>query len=349
MKLTIRSFGWLFYFARFAILLLLSAKSLGQDLRQLAVEKFGDDSHLWFAEPVDTSLSQWVPPNLISDRGIILEWNQQKVVLVRPDAQKETSIVGDYAVRIEPSLSNEAGKNVHRAFCQRDYPSVLSNGRAAVASGLPRWQQRLILAEMVDAASALGKTHDAGLLFASLAKDNPPCLLLSTIPIPWGDDVVAADMFKLQGSAEKWIGEEQEALQLLGASWLLSGKKRTEAVETLETLGRSSKVPIIAAYAKAQLWRTLPPSDLLSDKYPKWIAERDKLLHPLQAGPSMLLAERLAQAGQPALAIPEWLRVSRLHQDREHLASKAMSKSIEALKSLGRNDEAALLEKKNPK
>jgi hypothetical protein len=60
----------------------------------------------------------------------------------------------------------------------------------------------------------------------------------------------------------------------------------------------------------------------------------------MQAGPSMLLAHRLSQAGQSSLAIAEWLRIATLHSDRYHLASKAISNAAQALKSLGRNEEA---------
>ena len=59
----------------------------------------------------------------------------------------------------------------------------------------------------------------------------------------------------------------------------------------------------------------------------------------------MLLAERLQQAGQPTLAITEWLRIATLHSDRYHLAIKAKKKAIDTLKTLGRNDEADRVEK----
>ena len=97
---------------------------------------------------------------------------------------------------------------------------------------------------------------------------------------------------------------------------------------------------MIVAYAKAQLWRTVPPAEILSDRYPRWLAERDKLLLPAQAGPTMLLAERLQQAGQANLAIPEWLRIATMHGDRYHLVTKAIPKAAEALRASGRTAEA---------
>ena len=61
---------------------------------------------------------------------------------------------------------------------------------------------------------------------------------------------------------------------------------------------------------------------------------------PAQAGPTMLLADRLEKAGQSNLAIPEWLRIATLHADRYHLASKAIPKASAALRALGKNEEA---------
>ena len=92
-------------------------------------------------------------------------------------------------------------------------------------------------------------------------------------------------MTKIQALAEEWIAQESESSKLLGAAWLLTGTKRNLAIETLEHLAKTSKSPMIVAYAKAQLWRTVPPAEILSDRYPRWLAERDKLLLPAQAGP----------------------------------------------------------------
>ena len=310
-----------------------------QDLRQRAEEKFGKDSRIWFSEPGDKSLARWDPPELFEDLGIILEWNAKNLVLLRPEAKRETTISGDFVVRIEPSWT-EPGEKIHRLFEQRQFPLVLTQGSEAIKQGkMPQLQQLLILADMVESQSAIGKPHLAGRLFVSLAKVNPPQLLLATIPLPWGNESMQSDLPNVQPLAENWLIDANESLQLLGAAWLLSGQKRSIAIESLENLA-NSKSSLVSAYAKAQLWRTVPPAEILSDRYPKWLGERDRLLLPIQAGPTMLLAERLAQAGQPVLAISEWLRIATLHGDRYHLATKAISKAADAFRSLGRSEEA---------
>ena len=319
----------------------LASVSQSQSLRELAEDKLGKESHLWLAEPGDTSLNRWDPRELFEETGIVLEWDEQRIVLIRTGAAKETTIPGDFVVRIEPSWANESGEKIHRLYSERQYQSVVKLGNDAIKSGLPRWQQRVILAEMIESCSALGKPNIAGTLFVSLAKETPPQLLLATIPLPWGETSFAdADLSRIQSLSEGWVTQDSEAVQLLGAAWLLSGVKRPLAIEILGKLAKNSKSPLVSAYARVQLWRTVPPAEVLSDRLPRWLSERDKLLVPMQAGPTMLLAERLQQAGLTNLAIPEWLRVATLHSDRYHLATKAIPKASEALRTAGRNAEA---------
>ena len=274
-----------------------------------------------------------------------MEWDAQKIVLIRPTAANPTTIPGDLVVRIEPAWANETGAKVHRLYAERQYKSVVIQGQEIVTtaskSGLPPWQLRVILAEMVESCSALGKPNIAGKVFVALANFNPPQLLLATIPLPWGESAFSeTGLSEIQSQSEVWIAQESEAVQLLGAAWLLSGVKRPLAIETLDRLAKTSKSSLISAYAGAQLWRTVPPAEVLSDRLPRWLSERDKLLLPLQAGPTMLLAERLQQAGQSHLAIPEWLRIATLHSDRYHLAIKAIPKASATLRDAGRKEEA---------
>ncbi len=300
-------------------------------------------------EPGDTGLVSWVPRSNFEEVGVILEWDAKNIVLVRENGTAQTSIPGDTVIRIEPSWANELGNTLHTCFGNHEFEQVLAQGKKTLESGLPRWQQRIVIAEMIDAAMAIGKTQIATRLFATLAKENPPQLLMASIPIPWSDDQTLAGgmLAKIQIDAKAWRTDPSELVQLMGASWLISGNDRRLAIETLESLTKS-KQPVVSAYAKAQLWRTVPPAEMLSDRYPQWISERDRCLLPVQAGPTLLLAERLQQAGQSALAVPEWLRIATLHADRYHLANKSIEHAAQALRGLGRVDEAKVIEQAFP-
>lgn len=323
----------------------LGAVVWGQSTFEQLADKFGKESRIWISEPGDTGLNRWDPRELFEDSGILLDWDSKGIVFFRATSKSQITTPGDCIVRIEPAFANEAGETIHRLFLQREFRSVVTKGQEilnnSAKSGLPNWQLRLILAEMIESCSALGKPHIAGPLFISMAKGNPPLLLYVSIPLPWGETPFSElDSARLLPLAEDWINQESESAQLLGAGWLLAGTKRNLAIETLEQLAKNSKSPMVVSYAKAQLWRTVPPTEILSDRYPRWLSERDKLLLPAQAGPTMLLAERLQQAGQTNLAIPEWLRIATLHGDRYHLATKAIPKASEALRAMGRNEEA---------
>jgi len=323
------------------IVLFFGGALFGQGLRQQAEQKFGGDSRIWFTELGDTGLGKWDAIDSKQELGIVLEWNSKSVVLVRPNAERETSIPGDLVSRMEPNWTDPAGRDFHNLFADREFTAAIKLGSEAIKKpGIPVWQQRIILAEMIESMTALGKPRLACQLFVSLAKENSPQLLLSTIPVSWGDEKLEGDAVTIQPKAAELLLSENEAIQLLGASWLLSGAQRPLAIETLASLSKS-KTPWIASYARCQLWRIVPPAEIRSSLIPRWIAERDRIPFALQAGPSTLLAHRMAQAGEPMLAASEWLRIATLHSDRYHFANRAWTKAIDSLDTLGKKEDAA--------
>ena len=325
----------------FLFVLFFSGTLFGQGLRQQAEQKFGGDSRIWFNELGDTGLSRWDAVEYTQEIGIILDWNSKRIVIVRPDAERETTIPGDSVSRIEPTWTQPNAAEFHRLFVEREFTAAIKLGSETIKKpGTPVWQQRIILAEMIESMMAIGKPSLACQLYVSLAAENSPQLLLSTIPLSWGDDKLEADAAKIQPMASDWLLSENEAHQLLGAGWLLKGPKRLLAIETLTSLSKS-KSAWIASYARCQLWRIAPPAEIQSTLLPKWIADRDRIPLAMQAGPSMLLAYRMSQAGESMLAVGEWLRIATLHSDRYHFANSAWTKAIESLNALDKKDDAA--------
>lgn len=326
---------------RLASLLLIAnifyCEAAAQDDRAVA-EQFSKDSRIWFSQTGDGGLARWDALESTQDFGIVLEWNAKEVILVRPDSRNKVSFPGDNVVRIEPAW-NEPLDKVWSLFRDRKYQEVLTQGAEAIKSKAPLWQRRVILSAMIESASASGKSGIAGNLFEYLAPLDPPNLLLASIPLPWTDELTEGDT-GMQPRAEKWIVHDQEAVRLLGAGWLLSGSKRATAIKILEQIAKDSKNPTLSAYARIQLWRIVPPAEIISERLPKWMNERDKLLFPCQAGPTMLLAYRLAQTGQPILAAGEWMRVATLHSERYDLVPKAFAKAIQSLRDADRTEDA---------
>lgn len=310
-----------------------------------AVEKLGPSSKVLWSEPGENSLNRWRARSIIEARGVIVSWDVDKLVVIKPEATGPTNFPGDLVVGIEPGWKSPAYAQVHSLFEQRKFRDVLQQGQAVLSlAEIPRWQQRVVVSEMVDSAMALQQYSAAARVFKVLSQDSTPELLLSRIPIPWSDELLRVTPALTQ-EALGWIESDKPAMQLLGASWLLAGEHRLAAIDKLKSLS-SNVSPMIAAYSKIQLWRLTIPEEILSDGFLEWVAQRDALPVPLQAGPTMLLAHRLEQANQPKLAIAEWLRVTSMHADRYHLAEQAVRRGANAAKKLGDEELAQKLVQK---
>lgn len=302
-----------------------------------AKEKLGDPSRIRWTEPGSPSLQRWESRNVIEIEGVISDWTREKLTLVKPQGTGITTYPGDLVIGVDPGWKLEEFAAVHELFCQRRFQEVIKQGQAALLlAGAPRWQQRLLVSEMVQSACALGQWSVAGRIFSFLVKDDPPDLLLASIPLPWSDEVLTAGT-SVANEATKWLDDESQAMQLLGASWSISGELRTRSVQTLQSISQSDRL-LLAGYAKSQLWRTVPPGEVLSTQQPQWYALRDSLPLPAQAGPTMLLAYRFEQSSQHDQAIAEWLRIASLHRDRYHLHRGAIERAVANCKSTGRED-----------
>lgn len=306
----------------------------GSEFFREAVEKIGPPSQFVWGEAGDHSLNRWQARSQIDLRGVVVSWDSDKLVLIKPDGNGPTNLPGDLVMGFEPAWKSAAYGQVDELFKQQRFREVLQQGQSALSEpGIPRWQQRALVARMVDSAVAIPQYATAGRIFKALAQESPPDLLLSRIPLPWSDELIGVTP-SLTQEALGWLDSEIPSLQLLGASWLLGGEHRLKAIEKLKLLS-SGGAGLIPAYSKVQLWRLASPEEILSEKYSDWVALRDGLSLPLQAGPTMLLAHRLEQANQPKLAIAEWLRVASMHSDRYHLAVKAQQRGIDAAKKTG--------------
>ncbi len=264
----------------------------------------------------------------------ISELDDQKIVFVEEEKQRE--IPSDRVMRVIPNWRTPAAAAAHQLFADRDYRAAKDAISKAVTNDLPRWQQRLLVAEFVDVFAALGEHRLAGGVYLkSLAPNQPPAMLLAQLPMNW--TTIEPDR-PLYESAVEWLSSEDPIAQLLGASWLLLGQDRDAARATLTKLQNSDRATI-AALATAQTWRLTPPLET-SAKVAEWFAARDKLIEPLQIGPTEFIAERCARTGMIDLAIGQWSRVATLHSDRAHRAAAALNAAARTLAQQGRTEEA---------
>ncbi len=309
------------------------------DLYRQALDKLGSESRIQWLESGPLSLKRWEPGRSMELRGVLAEWDSSRLVLVRKDAKGPTTFPGDQVIGLDPGWKEESFANVHRLFVENQFAAVISEGQEVLKTpSVPRWQQRLIVAEMVQSACALGQWQVAGKVYGYLAQDTSPQVLLSVIPLPWSDELLSTGKGMREPAAE-WLQRPEPEMQLLGASWLLGSEQNGLAIEMLNRLS-SHESPLVSYYAQSQLWRGAPPSEIESTYFGKWIALRDGMPLTLQAGPTMLLGHRLEQAGAWELAVAEWLRIASLYSDRYHLKTRAIERAIAACRSAGAVDKA---------
>jgi hypothetical protein len=309
------------------------------ELYRQAMDKLGAESRIVWLESGSLSLERWEPGRSIELRGVVVEWEPTRLVILRKDTAGPSTFPGDQVIGIEPGWKDESFVEVHRLFGEQQFSEVIRTGQAALkAPSIPRWQQRLLVAEMVQSACALGQWQVAGKIYSVLAQDTPPQLLASVIPLPWSDELLSAGK-SMREPAMGWLQASEPELQLLGATWLLGSDQNGSAIEMLLRLAKHEST-MISGYAQAQLWRTVLPSEIESIHFGKWVGLRDKLPIALQAGPTMLLGHRLDQSGAWELAVAEWLRIASLHSERYHLKTKAIERAIATCRAAGAGDQA---------
>ncbi len=288
--------------------------------------------------PSEVAADQWIALESLQYHGQIKQFDGGELQML--DAQGETlRFPSQRVIRVEPHWRNATAAQAHQLFVQRRYREVAKAVPAALESDLERWQQRLLIAELVQAAEALDSPRAAGNYFLSLAESNPPPLLYSVMPLSW---TAREPDQSLRTAAEDWLTSDIEAARLLGASWLLFGESQSAAQRELTRL-QASDNRTLAAIAAAQGWRLVPPPQTMS-KLSAWLEFRDKLIGPLQLGPSELLADRLMRIGRNDLALGQWGRIASEHADHPHRAAVALDAANQLLRRMGKEQEAQRLE-----
>lgn len=283
-------------------------------------------------------LDAWSERETVVLRGRVKQFDAEKLVISLPDGSDRT-IDSAQISRIVPDWQNEAARSTHQLLVEKRYLEAAKAVPAALNSNLVRWQQRLLIADLVQAVAALGDQQKASDYFLSLANSKAPHLLYSYMPLCWTAEEPSPELTE---AARKWLTSSDDVASLLGASWLLFGDQQQTAVQTLKQL-QGSQDSAVAQMAIAQSWRLVPPPQTLTS-LPKWLEFRDKLIPPLQLGPTELIADRLMRVSETDLAIGQWMRIASMHPEQYHRASAALEMAAGQLKRVGREEEAKRLE-----
>ena len=267
------------------------------------------------------STNPWNAPPSVNLVGKIEKIDDEvlEIVLVGGERRKVPS---DRVERIEVAWETPAAAAAHARFVERRYLAALKeNDDLLRAGGFPMWQQRVLLAELVESAEAIGKPELAGQLYLELAKRSAPDYLMAVIPLNWTNRELSP---ALEKAARSWLAQEDAHAGMLGASWLLFSDSADEAKKRLQKIQTSSSSKkLLQRLAAMQLWRATPPSST-TEEMGRWFAARDSLLLPLQLGPTEFMAERFSRIDRLELAIGEWLRIAAAHSDHPHRCRLAL-------------------------
>lgn len=270
------------------------------------------------------TLTRWHTdsPRILSGQVLILD--VKELVLRDPTEGRIQRYPSQHVVGIDVAWGSDDALKAHEAFLQGNFRDSTRLAQAALKPPLLRWQQTLLVAEIIDALWARQAYRSAATTYLKLLEERPPLLLHSTIPLAWLP--IELDQLSLD-AALQWQQSDQEHAQLIAASWLLTSSSRKEARDTLNQL-LNSKIEWIRQLAQAQLWRLEPAQDAMSTTLRDWSSHRDAIFLPFQLGPNLLLAEKLDQAGSRPLAVAEWTRIAVLHADRYHALAPNLLKQI---------------------
>lgn len=268
------------------------------------------------------AVQPWNPPPTITLVGKIQKLDQQTLE-IHTTSGKHHKLSSDRIEQIEVAWDTPAAAAAHERFVQQRYTDALKeNDEVLRSGGIPRWQQCILLSELVESAEAIGKPELAGKLFLLLMQQSPPDFLVATIPLNWTTRELTPPLEK---AAHEWLAQGDDYAGLLGASWLLLTEQSDVAKQRLQKI-LASESKLLQRLAAMQLWRITPPS-ATTGEMGRWMQARDSLLLPLQLGPSEFMAERFARVDKTSLAVGEWLRIAATHRQHPHRASLALEQA----------------------
>jgi tetratricopeptide (TPR) repeat protein len=206
------------------------------------------------------------------------------------------------------------------------------------------WARRQIMAELVECQTESGRFDLAGDEFLRIVVEDPATPHFAVMPLPWR--AIPADA-ALEARAAAWMagGAKIPAAAVLGASWLLSTSRRSDALATLNqhSLKRAAPDdPRLAMLADIQLWR-MKIVTAKTEEVARWQAAIDKMPAEVQAGGWFVVAEARARLGDSEEASLAYLRVPLVHGRPRAMGADALVAAGEQLEKLGRSEQAAAL------
>ena len=268
--------------------------------------------------------------------GRVLDYTGRELKWEHLGGQQQ-SFPAEKVLRIETPCGRQQ-TDADALLAKNQFDRALGLYLKAVESEPRRWVRRQIIARIVGCYHALDQPQRAGEAFLLLIRDDPDTPYFDCIPLTWTPQQPPVD---LELAARQWLGREEPAAQLLGASHLLSGRDRPEALRLLRRLAAGTDRRI-AGLALAQTWRA-EVATATAEQLDGWNRLIEQMPEPLAAGPYFVLGSARAQRQQPEQAALALLRVAILWPQQRLLAARALVEAGRALEKLDQGQEALRL------
>jgi hypothetical protein len=225
-------------------------------------------------------------------------------------------------------------------FLDKKFPEAAALYLRAREEEQRAWARRQIMGRLIEAYGATGNTAAAAEEFLILVASDPETTFWEIAPLGWR----STDDANLLSRAGLWIRDPRNpAKQLLGASWLLAGPQRAEALTVLQTLSTGTNKRI-ASLAAIQLWRTRIVTSP-ADEPARWLTAVERLPTDVRPVGYFCIGEAFARHNQPEQASLAYLRIPILYAGNRPLAAEALLAAASQLEKMGRREQAAGLDR----
>ncbi len=124
------------------------------------------EDRIIYGPALPRSPNVWNPHASVTLSGKIERLDQKNVEFIDSETGKLRKLPSDRIERIEVNWENAAAAEAHERFVKREYIKVLKqNDEVLRGGGFPRWQQIILLSEIVESFEAIGKPDAAGKYF----------------------------------------------------------------------------------------------------------------------------------------------------------------------------------------
>lgn len=265
----------------------------------------------------------------VKRRGKIIDWRGAALTLEFNGRQREIDNAEIVQLQTAWDDSYQAGQSELRQG--RTKLAIEQFGFALEKETRP-WARRIIRSHLVEAYLAVEQPEDAVKQFLEIVSEDPQTRFLHLAPLPWAGSGNA-----LVQQSEKWIESRQPIVQLIGASWLLAGPKRSQGIKQLEALSRDID-PGVRNVAIAQLWRTR--ANVSAKQTEVWEGLVEKMPRELRAGPLLVLADAQSKSQKTDQALLNLMRIPILYPEHRSLSAAALYRCASLLNNKGQAKQA---------